>query len=140
VGDLNLSFILDVTTDDPAGDFNMGLVVGNSFLAPPLGPNADFTENGTVQTSDLPLWRSNFGKLGSVHAEGDANNDNLTNGTDFLLWQRQLGMSFPAVGASAAVPEPSTLALLEASLAVASGLSRKRHRDCGNSAPRFLSR
>ena len=33
-------------------------------------------------------------------------------GADFLVWQRQLGLPAPAIAASAAVPEPATLAMV----------------------------
>ena len=35
-----------------------------------------------------------------------------TDGTDFLIWQRQLGLGGPAVAAAGAVPEPTTAWLL----------------------------
>src|SRR5262249_49989817 len=61
---------------------------------------------------DLAKWKVGFGAAsGATHHAGDADSDQDVDGVDFLIWQRQLG-STSTVPASAAVPEPETLALL----------------------------
>lgn len=80
-------------------------VVGGTFLS------ADFDKDGDVDAQDLATWKGAFG----TSPQGDANGDEKTDGADFLIWQGQFGMT-PATAASnaasAAVPEPTTAALL----------------------------
>jgi len=68
---------------------------------------ADFDGNRIVNGADLARWRANYG---TTRNEGDANNDNRVDGTDFLIWQRQVGFT-NATASSAAVPEPGSSAL-----------------------------
>ncbi|QDT73524.1 beta strand repeat-containing protein [Lacipirellula limnantheis] len=69
--------------------------------------SADFDDDGDVDLTDLSIWKSAF----NLNQLGDANGDNITNGSDFLLWQQQLGSKPTAVGAGAVVPEPSAALL-----------------------------
>jgi hypothetical protein len=74
--------------------------------------DADFDEDGDVDSADLVEWRAGLGTSGTaVHMDGDADGDLDVDGADFLTWQRQLG-SATTVAATAAVPEPSTRVLL----------------------------
>jgi hypothetical protein len=84
--------------------------------------SADFDDDGDVDLTDLKIWRNNF----DLNQLGDANGDNISNGADFLLWQRQLGSKPTAVAAAGAVPEPATglMAVLVAAGMLAA--SRKR--------------
>jgi len=110
-----------------AGDYRLrpnspAIDKGTSMLAPPVdlfgaprpasavdigaiefrdAPNlaADFTGDGRVDGGDLAAWRSAFGPS----ALGDADEDNDSDGADFLLWQRQLNVT-----TAAPVPEPAT--------------------------------
>jgi hypothetical protein len=63
---------------------------------------ADFDDDGFVNSVDLDLWKS-----GSALA--DANGDDVSDGTDFLIWQRQITQ---VALTSSVVPEPSSVALL----------------------------
>ncbi len=82
--------------------------IGWSVVAPPpptYNP-ADFNEDTFVNGADLTMWKGAFGQ----NANGDADGDNDTDGRDFLMWQRNFGVtaSLPAgSGAFAAVPEPT---------------------------------
>ena len=70
--------------------------------------SADFDENGKVDSADLLNWEIGFGINGtSMHSDGDANGDLLVNGTDFLEWQRQVGLGASPASAAIALPEPS---------------------------------
>jgi autotransporter-associated beta strand protein len=83
----------------------------------------DFDNNNMVDAADLAVWRAG---MAAGNATGDTNGDGVSNGADFLLWQRFLGATNPAVAATAAVPEPGTLAgALLASIALA-GFRRQR--------------
>jgi hypothetical protein len=73
---------------------------------------ADYDEDGDVDSDDLNRWTTNFG-TGTLHSQGDgdADGDGDVDGNDFLLWQRQLGggVTPPAAVATAAIPEPTGL-------------------------------
>jgi hypothetical protein len=68
---------------------------------------ADFNHDNQVNAADLAVWKTSFGNGAGADADGDGDSD----GGDFLVWQRQLGMSSGAA-AAATVPEPSVLVLL----------------------------
>jgi len=67
--------------------------------------DADFNDDNIVDAADLTRWRGGMPSVGVVHSQGDADGDLDVDGTDFLVWQRQLGTG-PAIGAALAVPEP----------------------------------
>jgi hypothetical protein len=70
--------------------------------------NADFDNDGDVDSGDLTQWGGDFGANGLSDADGDGDSD----GVDFLTWQRQLGSGPPVTSAFVPVPEPATAALL----------------------------
>jgi len=83
----------------------------------------DFDNNNIVDAADLTVWRNG---MAAGNATGDTNGDGYSNGTDFLIWQRFLGATNPAVAAVAAVPEPTSLVgAAIASIALA-GFRRQR--------------
>ena len=100
-----------------AWDMSQLYSTGVLSVASPGFQEADFDEDGDVDGDDLVRWRNNFG-TGTTHMQGDADGDADADGVDFLTWQRQLG-SPPSVVATAAVPEPTTLALTLFTLLVA---------------------
>lgn len=75
-----------------------------SFLL--TAPEADFNHNGRVDRADLAMWREAYptGHLGNTI--GDANGDVYTDGTDFLIWQRQLGRFASLAGPHGHAPAP----------------------------------
>jgi hypothetical protein len=93
-------------------------------------PFADFDDSGHVDWSHLTKWRGGFSEATPTVDPvriGDANNDRLVDGADFLSWQQQLGAIEPplaeldaAMDAAlasltsnvAAVPEPSSMTAL----------------------------
>ena len=69
---------------------------------------ADFNGDKVINGLDLAVLKASFG----LNAGGDADGDRDTDGTDYLLFQRQVGLNLnTVVTASAAVPEPGCLAL-----------------------------
>lgn len=110
-----------ITTDDPEA---------LRALVPWPAPS-DFNSDGLVDDADLALWKIGFGKTsGAKRSDGDADGDGAVDGADYLTWQRQLsgGSSTAAMGA---LPEPSTIALLGAAVAIA--IAGRRRRDRRNS-------
>ena len=79
----------------------------------------DFNLDGTVNGTDLSIMNGNFGTAGG-YAAGNANADSTINGTDLSILAAAFGNT-----ATAAIPEPASLALL---LTGAAALLRKRRR------------
>jgi hypothetical protein len=79
---------------------------------------ADFDRDGVVGNSDLELWRAG-------DSRADANGDELADGGDFLIWQRQArSMDGEAVSA----PEPDALTMTLLAAASGSMVERRRFR------------
>lgn len=83
------------------GDSFSDVLTAVSGGGPTFSP-ADFDEDGFVDADDLATWQTGFG----VNASGDTNNDTVTDGADFLVWQQEYTGPAPPI---AAVPEPATL-------------------------------
>jgi hypothetical protein len=90
---------LPPNTYDIPGDYDIdGDVDGEDFLIwqRQVGSSvadfegADGSGNGTVERADLGVWGDNFGK---IFRPGDHDGDGDVDGGDFLVWQRQLGLS-----------------------------------------------
>jgi hypothetical protein len=76
------------------------------------GLPGDFNRDGMVDAADYVVWRDTFEQTGNLAA--DANEDNIVDADDYVLWRANFGRSdSAATGAlQAAVPEPSSLALI----------------------------
>jgi hypothetical protein len=92
--------------------------------------SADFDEDGDVDGADLLTWQSNLGRLtGALHADGDADGDGDVDAADLAAVEARV-MPTPllqapgAQVATAAIPEPATLALATAALAALGWASR----------------
>jgi hypothetical protein len=57
-----------------------------------------------VDSVDLAQWKGDYG----ANADSDTNGDGVTDGADFLIWQRNLGATSVSA-AAAGVPEPASL-------------------------------
>ena len=67
---------------------------------------ADFNGDRSVDAVDLATWQQAYG----TDAGGDADGDLDTDGSDFLIWQRELTIAAPV--RAAAVPEPTAASAL----------------------------
>ena len=84
---------------------------------------ADFNGSNSVNAADLNVIKANFGANPSTFATGDVDGDGRTDGADFLLYQRQFGVTLPPP-AIQAVPEPTSLAIISFALAAIGCLRR----------------
>lgn len=102
---------------------NLYLVkLGSGLNQPPLGTGAvyklitdavvpgDFDGNGVVDGDDLDQWQLAYG----VDSDGDADGDGDSDGADFLIWQRNFGVTaqnYVGVLSAVTVPEPTTIGM-----------------------------
>jgi hypothetical protein len=93
-------------------------------------PNADFDGDGAVSGADFLVWQRNFGKLiNATNSEGDADGDGDVDDDDLTLFKTgAISTPVPPMIANivAAVPEPSTVALLSAGMALLLGRSLRQ--------------
>lgn len=104
---------------------NMAAVTPNLNPDPALSEvseDADFDNDGDVDGIDFLTWQANFGGDGSTG--GDADFSGLVDGTDLAIWQSNYDGA-PAL-AAAAVPEPTSAAIVLVGLACLSGARRRR--------------
>jgi hypothetical protein len=87
---------------------------------------ADFNGNLVVDGADLATWKAGFGSLAGTFASGNLDGDMDTDGHDFLLWQKQLGVHALATPVASATPEPATGALVITALLSATHCCRTR--------------
>ena len=91
---------------------------------------ADFNEDGVVDSADEALWEIGYGTAsGAVHGDGDADDDFDVDGKDFLIWQRQFG--FPLLSgigsaSTSSVPEPTAWMLWLVGIGFVGGMRRRR--------------
>lgn len=65
----------------------------------------DFNRDGSVDGLDLVQWQEDYGLNGDSDADGDGDSD----GRDYLIWQRQFGVTEPL---TVTVPEPTAAVVL----------------------------
>ncbi|MEM8945856.1 MAG: PQQ-dependent sugar dehydrogenase [Planctomycetota bacterium] len=104
---------------------NPGGVTVSLFVNSTL--QADFDNDGDVDSDDLGALQTNFGLAGGAgRAQGDADGDLDVDGTDFLLWQSQFDGTAASSAAPGSVPEPNSPTML-ALCASISLVCRLRH-------------
>ena len=111
---LSASLVLGTFTEASLPVLAEGLVWDLEYQADTVALSvlfaADFNGDGTVDESDLSQWQAGFGMQSAGHSDGDADENGVVNGLDFLIWQRQFGLSVP-LGDVVQIPEPSAVFL-----------------------------
>jgi hypothetical protein len=133
----------DTPDDSPPGptqrvETSQGVPYGTALLDTLGAPNlfyqdGDFDLDGDVDGRDLLIWQRHYGfgdgitvdaMVTATRAHGDANGDWKVDGLDLARWQANYGQSTAPIGATVAVPEPSTLWIL--TLMVSPAMCRRR--------------
>jgi hypothetical protein len=81
-------------------------------------PDGDYNRDGDVTLADYDVWKSDFGSVANLNADG--NDNKVVDAADYAIW-RDAFNSAGGAGAVTAVPEPaigSCLAAVVASIAV----------------------
>ena len=88
----------------------------------PALEDADFNNDNIVDGADFLIWQRQFG-VGSTQPQGDANGSGSVDAADLAIWKAKFGM-VGSIAAVAAVPEPAAGIL--ASLGIAALVRRRR--------------
>ena len=99
----------DNDTDDPTIYFN-----GAQGIIKICALDADFDLDCDTDQNDYATWQAGYGTFGapnSLKAVGDADNDGVVGGADYLELQREFGFGVPPIVPAASVPEPTAACL-----------------------------
>ena len=127
------TFNIDAETN-MAGTFYVGyredLLGGFATARPPTydialaaTEDADFNNDNIVDGADFLLWQRNAGGAGGL-PQGDADGNGQVNAADLTIWKAQYGTS-PAAVVAAAVPEPRCCLLAGVAMLGAPLLARR---------------
>ena len=86
--------------------------------------DADFNNDNVVNGTDFLIWQRGFG-TGTTNAAGDADSNGVVNAADLAIWKSSFGGA-PAVVAVSAVPEPASLTLAALAAIFATGTAVRR--------------
>jgi hypothetical protein len=105
--------------------FNFAAFAENPQPAvPPFSPG-DFNHDSQVDAADYAVWRSTFGSMSRLDADGNGNGS--VDAADYVVWRKQF-VAEPAraltLGARP-VPEPTTLTAIQLALSLIPLLIRK---------------
>ncbi len=106
-----------LATIDGAGSFVVNYGPGsthpeNLVVLSDFAHFGDYDRNGIVGPGDFAMWRSTYGSLNDLRADG--NFDGKVDAADYIVWRKWRALTTQAAGAAtlSTVPEPSTLVFL----------------------------
>ncbi len=85
----------------------------------------DYDIDRDVDGADFLLWQRTLGDATATRAGADGNANGGVDGDDLAVWSGHFGQTVPAAATQAAIPEPTSLALTAAMVAM-SGCRRHR--------------
>jgi hypothetical protein len=91
----------------------------------PGGIDADFNNDNIVNGTDFLIWQRNNGASGASNAQGDSNSDGLVNAADLGNWKSRFGLP-SGEAVTVSIPEPATMSLLGAGALLGFVVRRKR--------------
>jgi hypothetical protein len=103
------------TVVDYAAMADIGWQVPASVFDVPLP--GDYDGNGTVNTSDLAVWRRTYWSTSNLAADG--NGSNRVDAADYTIWRNRRGATGGSGSFLAPVPEPSGFAIATLALGIA---------------------
>jgi len=98
-----------------AGSFTGVSVVGNNLMLLVGGSTSvpgDYNGNGSVDAADYTVWQDSKGDSVPSGTGADGVADGTINNLDYLFWKTQFTNAGSGSSSGAAVPEPSSLALV----------------------------
>lgn len=116
--DLSFRFLL---TSDVAGNGFAGEV---RYAA--AGLSGDYNGDARVDGADFLLWQRSFNASVTPGTGADGSGNGVVDAADLALWKNNFGTSGGATSAAAAVPEPASLALGMAAVAMTCVAARRR--------------
>jgi hypothetical protein len=88
--------------------------------------SGDYNGDGTVDARDYVVWRNTFGTNVTPGTGADGSGNGIVGIEDYNIWKTDYSNGGPGALVAASVPEPSTLALLLASLGTVAWCRRRR--------------
>jgi hypothetical protein len=95
-------------------------IAGATSLLESLAPAGDYDADGDVDSNDVAVWRSKFGKSTILYGSGaDGTYDGIVDAGDYIVWRKSVDTGAGG-GAWAAqrIPEPSAASLIGAAAAL----------------------
>jgi hypothetical protein len=86
---------------------------------------ADYNHNGVVDGADYLVWQRQFG-MTAANLDADGNGDGAVSTLDRLLWAQHIGKTAGTPSGIAAIPEPASACLAAWAAAVLGAARRRR--------------
>jgi hypothetical protein len=110
-------YLMTTFAEDQQGNLYVATFAGDVFrLVTDAAMPGDFYADGIVDAIDLAIWSEQFGGVGEPgQYSADASGDGSVGGSDFLIWQQNVGynsLSSTGDATGSPVPEPHAAVLL----------------------------
>ena len=121
------SFTLSLPALSPGLSWNTSslLTSGVVSVVGSGGIDADFNNDNIVNGTDFLIWQRNNGASGASNSQGDSNGDGFVNAADLGNWKARFGLP-SGEAVTVSIPEPATMSLLGAGVLLGFVVRRKR--------------
>jgi len=120
-------FLFNQSPGGGPGADDVIVYIDNVRIADTVVTDADFNGDNLVDGLDFLIYQRNMG-TGTTQPEGDANGDGMVDDADRVIWEANYGSVVPLAAATAAVPEPTSVVLFGVCAMVLSLGVRRRSR------------